>query len=69
MNGLQHMHKNGVYHRDLKPQNIMLSSKDENAKLKIADFGESASYDDRDEDYFETYVGTRIYMPPELMEL
>ena len=65
------MHKNGVYHRDLKPQNIMLSSKDENAKLKIADFGESAHLEDedRDDEFLSTYVGTRIYMPPEILEL
>ncbi|CAL9074875.1 unnamed protein product [Musa textilis] len=37
--GLQVLHANNVIHRDLKPQNLLLSTYDENAILKIADFG------------------------------
>lgn len=32
-------HFMGVMHRDLKPENFLLSSKDENSKLKATDFG------------------------------
>jgi 5'-AMP-activated protein kinase, catalytic alpha subunit len=35
MAGIQHMHSKGVYHRDLKPEHILLS---ENLELKIAGF-------------------------------
>ncbi len=34
--GLEYMHGNGVYNRDIKPENILLNS---NLELKIADFG------------------------------
>lgn len=33
--GLHHLHKNGIVHRDIKPQNILMSNK----VVKIADFG------------------------------
>ena len=33
--GLYHMHKYGFFHRDMKPENLLLTGK----KIKIADFG------------------------------
>ncbi len=38
-NGLSYLHAFGVLHRDLKPDNIMLSDSSENPTLKIMDFG------------------------------
>jgi serine/threonine-protein kinase ULK/ATG1 len=38
--GLQFLSQHKVLHRDIKPQNLLLSSKDEaTAVLKLADFG------------------------------
>lgn len=36
MHGVQHIHKKGICHRDLKLENVLLSN---DFELKIADFG------------------------------
>ena len=41
MQGLDYCHTNGVTHRDLKPDNLLL---DKNFNLKIADFGFAAPF-------------------------
>ncbi|HEX8367561.1 MAG TPA: serine/threonine-protein kinase [Pyrinomonadaceae bacterium] len=58
--GLGHAHKNGVIHRDIKPQNLLLT--DDRETVKIADFG-VARFSASDSPI--TRVGTNIYAPPE----
>ena len=45
MFGLEYCHSNGVTHRDLKPDNLLL---DGNFVLKIGDFGYAAPFLGRD---------------------
>ena len=45
LQGLDYCHINGVTHRDLKPDNLLL---DINFNLKIADFGYAAPFLGRD---------------------
>ena len=45
MLGLDFCHVNGVAHRDLKPDNLLL---DKNFNLKIADFGYAAPFHGKD---------------------
>lgn len=51
-----HCHKNGLCHRDLKPDNFLLKSKSENAEIKIIDFGLSRKF--MEESSLKTIVGT-----------
>lgn len=39
LDGVSYIHSRAIVHRDLKPENIMFVSKEENAQLKIVDFG------------------------------
>ena len=57
------MHENGIVHRDMKPQNILLNS---NNKLKIADFGCVRSTLDGKHQK-EQYVITSWYRAPEVI--
>jgi serine/threonine protein kinase len=58
--GLQHAHECGVIHRDIKPQNLLLTS--DAQVVKIADFG-VAKLEATEGDI--TRVGTNVYAAPE----
>ena len=39
-----HLHQNGIAHRDVKPENFLFATKDDNSVLKLTDFGFSKNY-------------------------
>jgi len=57
--GLSFMHKYGFFHRDMKPENLLLTGN----KLKIADFGLAREI--RSVPPYTEYVSTRYYRAPE----
>ncbi|KAF8408973.1 hypothetical protein HHK36_005043 [Tetracentron sinense] len=65
LRALKYIHTANVYHRDLKPKNILANA---NSKLKICDFGLArvALNDTPAIIYWTDYVATRWYRAPEL---
>ena len=45
LEGLAHLHKHGIMHRDIKLDNIMLERKMDHRSMKIIDFGYSTFFD------------------------
>lgn len=63
VNGLKHLDKYRIVHRDIKPKNILLTNK--RRVLKIADFGFAKKCDERS--LYDTICGSPLYMAPEIM--
>ena len=62
LEALEYAHKKQIYHRDLKPDNIMVTNRGDNVKL--IDFGLAAA-DHYTDIGGATFVGTRKYAAPE----
>lgn len=61
LRGLHYLHSQGKIHRDVKPGNLLINTKN---FVKLADFGLAASLDK----VKSPTVGTNRYIPPELLD-
>lgn len=66
LRGLFYLHSSGVFHRDLKPNNILINN---HCALRICDFGLARAFFQNAPDlvYWTDYVATRWYRAPELI--
>lgn len=60
-------HENGIAHRDLKPDNILLLSREENSPIQIIDFGCSMNFNDYKPGNRMTLTGSPKFIAPEVM--
>lgn len=63
LRGIHYIHKKKILHRDLKPQNLLLSS---DGVLKIADFGLARAFSVSVKSYTHEVI-TLWYRPPEVL--
>jgi serine/threonine protein kinase len=59
LQGVGYCHKNGAWHRDSKPENLLLASTAPDAEIKIVDFGlRSRVADYGSQEVMKTRVGS-----------
>lgn len=64
ISGVEYCHSRGVFHRDLKPDNILLSS--DMLTVKVADFGLATLVSENTKDRRKSKCGSTPYAAPEL---
>jgi len=65
LEGLQHAHRKNIFHRDVKPSNLMITS---DGTLKLMDFGIAKVAGEQKMTQVNKIVGTIEFMAPELIE-
>uniref|UniRef100_H3HB65 Protein kinase domain-containing protein n=1 Tax=Phytophthora ramorum TaxID=164328 RepID=H3HB65_PHYRM len=67
IDAIKYCHDQNVVHRDLKPENLLLMSADDDASIKLADFGFAKTVT-KDDAGLVTTCGTPGYVAPEILE-
>ncbi len=62
---LCHLHTHGIVHRDIKPDNILIT---DSGEIKVIDFGIAQLHGNQDKEHLsekKRFMGTPVYMSPE----
>lgn len=62
---VQYLYQKNIMHRDIKPQNILLTN---NKTIKLTDFGFAKSFKSNEKKLSHTICGSPIYMAPEIIK-
>ena len=67
LRAIDYLHENNIVHRDIKPENILFESKQDDADIRLIDFGLSRRHVEG-EAPMSNPAGTAYYMSPELLK-
>ena len=67
VDAVRYCHSLGIVHRDLKPENLLYTTQDENAMIKVSDFGFAKFLIPKVQEQLFTACGTPSYVAPEII--
>jgi eukaryotic-like serine/threonine-protein kinase len=65
LSALEHAHRQGIVHRDVKPENMLVTT---DGAVKVADFGLARAYSDMQSTQSGVVTGTVQYLAPEQIQ-
>lgn len=69
LSAICYCHEHNIVHKDLKPENLLLESKQSNSCIKVIDFGTSSLFEKKNENKMKSKEGTPYYIAPEVLGL
>ncbi|CAD8069401.1 unnamed protein product [Paramecium sonneborni] len=68
VSAVSYIHAQGIVHRDIKAENIMITSKKDDGEPKLIDFGLANKFDTSHLKRLKSFAGTPMYMAPEVIK-